>query len=102
MRLGKVTIEHGYIVDLDNEDMVEQAICCVYEDLLQAYKSNAIEDWIGTKEADRFSPAYSKDDIPEFLIEDDLERQARAWKEAEEQRRDEKRGLYPDKDDIAN
>ena len=96
MRLGKVTIEHGYIVDLDNEDMVEQAICCVYEDLLQAYKSNAIEDWIGTKEADRFNPAYSEDDIPSFLIEDDLERQK------EQQRRDEKRGLYPNKEDSAN
>ena len=96
MRLGRVTIEHGYVVDLDNEEMVEQAICCVYEDLLQAYKSNEIEHWIGKEEADRFNPAYSEDDIPDFLIEDDLERQK------EQQRRDEKRGLYPDKEDSAN
>ena len=98
MRLGKVIVEHSYVVDLDNEKMVEQAEACLYEDLLQAFKSNEIEHWIGKKEADRFNPAYSKDDIPEFLIEDDLERQAWAWKEAEEQRR----GLHPDKEDSAN
>tara|TARA_Y100000296_G_scaffold78985_1_gene102391 strand:- start:234 stop:521 length:288 start_codon:yes stop_codon:yes gene_type:complete len=95
MRLGKVEINYGYVVDLDNEEMVEQAEACLYEDLLQAYKSNEIEHWIGKKEADRFNPAYSEDDIPSFLTEDDVERK-------EEQRRDEKRGLYPDRDDIAN
>ena len=73
MRLGRVTIEHGYVVDLDNEEMVEQAEACLYEDLQQAYKSNEIEHWIGKKEADRFNPAYSEGDIPSFLIEDDLE-----------------------------
>ena len=96
MRLGKVIVEHSYVVDLDNEKMVEQAEACLYEDLLHAYKSNEIEHWIGTKEADRFNPAYSEDDIPSFLIEDDLER------EKEQQRRDEKRGLYPNKEDSAN
>ena len=99
MRLGIVIVEHGYVVDLDNEEMVEQAICCVYEDLLQAYKSNEIEHWIGKNEAVRFNPAFSEDDIPSFLTEDDVERKEEA---AEEQRRDEKRGLYPDSDDIAN
>ena len=99
MRLGKVIVEHSYVVDLDNEEMVEQAEACLYEDLLQAFKSNEIEHWIGKKEADRFNPAYSEDDIPSFLTEDDVERKEEA---AEEQRRDEKRGLYPDKDDIAN
>ena len=95
MRLGKVEINYGYVVDLDNEEMVEQAEACLYEDLLQAFKFNEIEHWIGKKEADRFNPAYSEDDIPSFLTEDDVERK-------EEQRRDEKRGLYPDRDDIAN
>ena len=96
MRLGKVIMTHSYVVDLDNEEMVEQAKFCLFEDMMNAYKYDEIADWIGTKEADRFSPAYSKDDIPNFLISDDLERKE------EEQRRDEKRGTYPGRDDIAN
>ena len=84
MRLGKVIMAHGYVVDLDNEEMVEQAKLCLFEDMLNAYKYDEIADWIGTKEANRFHPTYSEDDIPDFLIEADLERQARAWKEKRE------------------
>ena len=98
MRLGKVEINYGYVVDLDSEQMVEQAKLCLFEDMINFYKYDQIEEHIGIRpnQVTEYSTTFSEDDIPSFLIEDDLERQK------EQQRRDEKRGLYPDKEDIAN
>jgi hypothetical protein len=72
MRLGKVTINLEYVVDLDNEDMVTYAKDALYEDLMTAYTYNDIGDWIKVEEA----PEASENDIPEFLLpeeEDDDE-----------------------------
>ena len=97
MRLGKVEINYGYVVDLDSEQMVEQAKLCLFEDMINFYKYDQIEEHIGIRpnQVTEYSTTFSEDDIPSFLIEDDLERK-------EEERRDAKRGLYPDKEDIAN
>ena len=91
MRLGRVGIEHGYTVDFDDKEMVDQAKACLYEDIMNAYKTDEMYDWICVLR----DKSLEESDVPDFLREDALERQ-------EEQRRDEKRGLYPDKEDCAN
>jgi len=62
MRLGRVEFNIGYVVDLDNEDMVEHAKQSVMDDIDSAQRHGCI---IGIeKEGD-----YSENDIPEFLLE---------------------------------
>ncbi len=69
MRLGRVEISLGYTVDLDNQDMVDEARECLYEDLMNAYKYNEIGENI-TVAADKKAKAS---DIPEFLLGEDNE-----------------------------
>ena len=77
MRLGKVEINYGYVVDLDNEEMVDQAKACLYQDLMNAYKYDEIDHHLVVRPDQ--SPLcathqLSEGDIPSFLIEDDVER----------------------------
>ena len=64
MRLGKVCISHSYIVDLDNQDMVDEAKDCFYEDICNAIKYDEIYGDIKVVEA----PEAKESDIPEFLL----------------------------------
>jgi hypothetical protein len=66
MRIGRVYIPSAYIVDLDDEEMVERAKTCMYEDIMNAVKYNELENWI---EDDPVDPEenFSEADIPEFL-----------------------------------
>tara|TARA_B100000614_G_scaffold222415_1_gene210181 strand:+ start:171 stop:386 length:216 start_codon:yes stop_codon:yes gene_type:complete len=70
MQLGKVVINLEYVVDLDNKEMVAQAQDALYEDLMSAYKYNGLANWIGIREG---GEGLSESDIPEFLLEEELE-----------------------------
>jgi hypothetical protein len=65
MKLGRVTLDINYIVDMDNEDMVKHAIESLYEDLMQGVKYGNITDWIDVIE----DKNATEDMIPEFLLE---------------------------------
>jgi hypothetical protein len=64
--LGKVVISMGYVVDLDNQTMVEEAKVCLLEDINDAFKYNELQDHI---EIIKDSKA-KESDIPEFLQKD--------------------------------
>lgn len=64
-RLGRVYIDFGYIVDLDNEEMVEDAKQCLIDDLTNAFKYGEVDQYIDVEEA----PDAHEDAIPEFLID---------------------------------
>jgi len=66
MKLGKVIFDIKYVVDLDNQEMVDQAVACLFEDMLNAYKYDEIGNWINAVEDDSLSEL----DIPDFLLED--------------------------------
>lgn len=68
MKLGKVKIELEYIVDLDNQDMVDQAKNALYEDLMNAAKYEELFDMIEVTDEDK---TLKETDIPEFLREED-------------------------------
>jgi len=65
MKLGKVCLTLDYVVDMDNQDMVKQAVECLYEDLMQGYKYDNIMNWIDVVE----DKTATEDMIPEFLLE---------------------------------
>lgn len=69
MRLGKVYISAQYVVDLDNESMVDDAKICIAEDIVNAVKYNELESYIKVEEDNSLFEA----DIPEFLIGDGTE-----------------------------
>lgn len=65
MRLGKAKISLEYVVDLDNEEMVDHAIGALYEDLMEAYKHNYVGNFIITEE----DKSLKEENIPEFLLD---------------------------------
>ena len=65
MRLGKVCIKIEYVVDLDNEDMVEEAKACLFEDVMNAVKYDEIDSNINVVE----DQSLTENDIPDFLKE---------------------------------
>ena len=65
MRLARVMIDLGYVVDLDVEDMEWHARRCLYEDIMGSVKYDDLDQWIQTVE----DPTLKEEDIPEFLIE---------------------------------
>lgn len=69
MKLGKVKIELEYVVDLDNEDMVNNAKNCMYEDIMNIVKYEELFDMIEVTDEDK---TLKEEDIPEFLIEETL------------------------------
>ena len=65
MRLGRVLIP-GYVVDLNDDDMVEYAKIALYEDIYSAIKYNEVHNYIFVEcEA----PTLQGSDIAEFLVE---------------------------------
>ena len=64
MRMGRVQINMGYVVDLNDKDMVQEAIDCLYEDLMTAYKYNEVGANIRVVKDE----TATKSDIPEFLL----------------------------------
>jgi hypothetical protein len=73
MRLGKVVIDIGYVVDLDNEEMVGNATDAMYEDVMNAVKYNEVGNWITTTDGCYYSALTGgllESDIPDFLLEE--------------------------------
>lgn len=66
MRLGRISIHPGIVVDLDNEDMVDQAKQNILEDIDNMVKYNEGDHWITAEE----EPGLTIDDIPENLWDD--------------------------------
>ena len=66
MRLGKVFINREYVVDLDNQNMVEEAKDAVFDDLTSSFKYDELYSLIEVKE----DPEANESDIADFLIED--------------------------------
>ena len=63
-----MSINLGYVVDLDNPEMVEYAKECLYEDIMQMVKYDKLSNLVESCECVE-SPDLTEDDIPEFLVE---------------------------------
>jgi hypothetical protein len=69
-RLGRIAFDLGYVVDLDNNEMVEDAKVCILEDIENAIKFGELDQYLEVQPApDNATEA----DIPEFLIHADEE-----------------------------
>ena len=65
MRLGRVCINIGYVVDLDNPAMIQEAMDCLYEDVANSVKYNEECSLIKVV----IDPKFKKSDIPDFLLD---------------------------------
>ena len=66
MKLGRISLDLNYIVDMDNEEMVRHATEALYEDLIQGVKYGDLANWIRISE----DKDAKEDMIPEFLLEE--------------------------------
>ena len=66
MRLGRVEFNIGYVVDLDNEEMVDHAKEAIMDDITSASR-NGVSLHTDT------DGDYSEGDIPEFLLPEEEE-----------------------------
>jgi predicted transglutaminase-like protease len=66
MKLGRISLDLNYIVDMDNDEMVRQATEALYEDLMQGIKYGDLANWIRISE----DKDAKEDMIPEFLLEE--------------------------------
>lgn len=69
MRMGKLIIELSYVVDLDNEEMVEHAKQLLYDDVTSLANDVDIHSWVATIE----DSSLSERDIPSFLLDEEDE-----------------------------
>ena len=70
MRLGRVVVDIGYIVDMDDSDMIEEAKSALYDDVHNAIKYNELDCWISIIEDNE----ANESDIPDFLLENKTDR----------------------------
>jgi hypothetical protein len=63
-RLGRIEFKISYVVDLENENMVDEARQCVYEDVMNAVKYDEVAENIDVVE----DTTATTEDIPEFLL----------------------------------
>ena len=101
-RVGYVEFCIRYAVDLDDKEMVQEAKDCLFDDLTNAVKYGEESAHIRVNQCKKPPKPPTEFDIPDFLLEGAEERQRRAEDEAEELRRDEKRGAYPGRIDDSN
>ncbi len=66
MKLGRISLDLNYIVDMDNEVMVRHATEALYEDLMQGIKYGDLANWIRISE----DKDAKEEMIPEFLLEE--------------------------------
>lgn len=64
-KLGRVEFKISYVVDLENENMIDEARQCVYEDVMNAVKYDEVAENIDVTD----DPSAKAEDIPEFLTE---------------------------------
>lgn len=65
--LARVIIDLGYVVDINDPDMIERARNCFYEDIMNMMKYNELGDAIELGELD---PTLTVSDIPNFLMDE--------------------------------
>ena len=65
-RYGRVYVDLGYVVDLNNEAMVDHARECLVEDLMNMAKYDEYDANI----REEVVKGVGKEDIPEFLLEE--------------------------------
>jgi len=65
MKLGRISVDLNYIVDIDNDEMVRHATEALYEDLMQGIKYGDLGNWIRVSE----DKNATEDMIPEFLLD---------------------------------
>jgi hypothetical protein len=65
--LAKITIDLGYVVDINDPDMIEHARNAFYEDVMNMVKYGELGDAIEVGEPD---PSLSEEDIPSFLFDE--------------------------------
>lgn len=63
MRLGKVKLTAEYVVNLDDEYMVEEAKTALYEDIMNFVKYDELQNHFDVVE----DPTSKEDDIADFL-----------------------------------
>lgn len=68
MRLGRIEFNIGYVVDLDNDDMVQHAKDAIYEDVI-----NASQDGISFDFKKDEMDGLTENDIPDFLLEEEVD-----------------------------
>ena len=66
MKLGRISLDLNYIIDMDNEEMVRHATEALYEDLMQGVKYGDLANWIRISE----DKDAKEDMIPEFLLDE--------------------------------
>jgi len=69
MRLGKVKIISEYIVDLDNEEMVQHAKDALYEDFFNIVTFGDTQEFDFLVDIDKDNTGLKESDIPDFLKE---------------------------------
>jgi hypothetical protein len=67
MKYKRVTLDLYYVVRAGDDDMIQHAKDCLYEDIMSAYKTDALYDCIRVVDA----PEATESDIPEFLLEEE-------------------------------
>ncbi len=72
MRLGRVEYSLGYIVDLDNEEMVQHAKDAIFEDIQAAIKQGQFDWYFEIIKDEGF---LTEADIPDFLKEEANEKE---------------------------
>jgi hypothetical protein len=65
MKYKRVTLDLYYVVRAGDDEMIQHAKDCLYEDIMSAYKSDTLYDCIRVIDAHE----AKEEDIPEFLQE---------------------------------
>ena len=64
-KFKRVTLDLYYVVRAGDDDMIQHAKDSLYEDIMSAYKSGNLYDYIRVIDA----PDAKEEDIPEFLLD---------------------------------
>lgn len=68
-RIGTVSVSVRYVVDMDDEEMVDQAKECIYDDLVQMLVKNpGLEEFYAALKVE-CNPVLTESDIDDFLVE---------------------------------
>jgi hypothetical protein len=67
---ARLVIDFGYVVDINDPDMIEEAKNCFYEDIMASIKREELGDCLDLMEAD---PSLTEDDVPDFLLDNEYE-----------------------------
>lgn len=63
MKLGRVVIDLGYVVDMENQEQVAEAKRCFYDDLSNAQRYNELASWMEVQPDEN----ATEDMIPEHI-----------------------------------